>query len=226
MQANYVQRLRLTFRKVGPTRFIGHLDLARTLERSLNRAQIPIAYSQGFNRRPRMALAVALPLGYTSDGELADIWLAQAMLPEQVQVQLMRRIAPGIDLVAVQEVPIKEPSLESLTAAATYVVSFLDSQDGEELKAKVNEILASETIMCERKQGRKGKIKQYNLRPLIFDLAVEDVHATQPILHMDLSLMPAKTGRPDEVLRILQIDPLSTHVHRTKIVLTDPESLD
>jgi uncharacterized protein (DUF2344 family) len=47
MQANYVQRLRITFAKFGPTRFIGHLDLATALERSLNRAQVPLAYTQG-----------------------------------------------------------------------------------------------------------------------------------------------------------------------------------
>ena len=40
MNANYVQRLRLTFRKEGATRYIGHLDSGPdTLERSLNRAQ-------------------------------------------------------------------------------------------------------------------------------------------------------------------------------------------
>ena len=47
------QRLRLTFSKDGPARFISHLDLARALERALNRAALPVAYTQGFNRRPR-----------------------------------------------------------------------------------------------------------------------------------------------------------------------------
>ncbi len=224
MQANYIQRLRLTFRKVGPTRYIGHLDLARTLERSLNRAQIPIAFTQGFNRRPRMALAVALPLGYTSDGEMADIWLTQAMQPEQACEQMMSRMAPGIEVIKVEDIPLKLDSLEASTTAATYIVSFLDPQDGEGLQIKVDDIMNSETIMCERKQGRKGKIKRYNLRPLIFDLTVENAVSNQPTLHMDLSLMPAKTGRPDEILRILDIDPLSTRVHRTKITLKETVS--
>ena len=82
MQANYVQRLRLEFAKTGPTRFIGHLDLAKALERSLNRAQIPLAYTQGYNPRPRMQLAAALPLGFTSECELADVWLLEAVDPE------------------------------------------------------------------------------------------------------------------------------------------------
>ncbi len=62
MQANYVQRIRLVYSKLGNTRYIGHLDLARTLQRAINRARIPIAYTQGYNKRPRMQLADALPL--------------------------------------------------------------------------------------------------------------------------------------------------------------------
>ena len=79
MQPNYVQRLRLTFRKEGPARYISHLDLARTLERALNRAKVPVAYSQGFNTRPKMSMASALPRGYTSSHELADVWLTETM---------------------------------------------------------------------------------------------------------------------------------------------------
>ena len=66
MQTIVVQRLRMQFSKVGPTRFIGHLDLARTLERSSNRARLPMAYTLGFNKRMRLQLAPALPLGFTS----------------------------------------------------------------------------------------------------------------------------------------------------------------
>jgi radical SAM-linked protein len=105
MQPTYVQRLRLTFSKVGPTRFIGHLDLARTLERVLNRANIPVTYTQGFNRRPRMQMAAALPLGFTSECEMVDILLDEQMEPTAVQQQLLAKMAPGIILHKVEEVP-------------------------------------------------------------------------------------------------------------------------
>src|SRR4051794_17382356 len=57
------QRLRIIFGKLGSQKYIGHLDLAKTWERILRRAQISLAYSQGFNARPKMQLAAALPLG-------------------------------------------------------------------------------------------------------------------------------------------------------------------
>ena len=112
--ADYVQRLRITFRKEGPTRYISHLDLARTWERALNRAQMPMAYTHGFNRRPRMQFAAALPLGVTSAAELVDILLVERMGLEQAQVQIMQRMAPGITVTHIAEIGLREPSLPAV----------------------------------------------------------------------------------------------------------------
>lgn len=215
-EANYVQRLRLTFSKTGPTRFIGHLDLARTLERSLNRARIPVSYSLGFNRRPRMQLATALPLGYTSECELADIWLMERMEPEVARQQMMARMAPGIEVSKVEEIPLIAPALQTVTAESTYLVTLLDPTDTAELRRKIHELLATESYM----QERRGKT--YNLRPLILELRLDESDDMAQIF-MRLSLMEGKTGRPDEVLTALGIDPLAARIHRLEIILADEE---
>ena len=104
MQANYVQRLRVRFSKAGPARYSGHLDLQRTLERTFNRASLPVARTQGFNRRPRMQLASALPLGYTSASELVDIWLTETVASTEVVTKLQNATAPGIAFLSAWEV--------------------------------------------------------------------------------------------------------------------------
>ncbi len=218
MQATYVQRLRFTFRKIGPTRYIGHLDLARALERALNRAQMPVTYSQGFNRRPRLSLAAALPLGYTSDCELADIWLDERVEPEVAQRQMMQRMAPGIEIVQVIEVPTNAPSLQSITKESTYLVTLLDSVDVGELRQRVAALLATPTLP--RVQERGGKRKEYDLRPLIFDLEVVE-EKTEVALRMRLSLEPSRAGRPDEVLLALGLDPLAARIHRIHLGLAE-----
>jgi radical SAM-linked protein len=224
MQANYVQRLRLTFSKTGPTRYIGHLDLARTLERSLVRAQIPIAYSQGFNQRPRMALATALPLGFTSEAELADIWLREAVEPETARQQMAAKMAPGIQVHEIREVPLSGPSLESLTFSATYRVTLLDPQPEAELEKRLASLLEAESLPRERHHG-KGKVKRYDLRPLIYSLAISRGAGDGTIMLMELALEPGKNGRPDEVLAALDLDPLAARVHRTALVLSEsPQS--
>jgi radical SAM-linked protein len=221
MQANYVQRLRLTFSKLGPTRFIGHLDLALTLERSLNRARIPVAYTQGFNKRPRMQMASALPLGYTSEGELADIWLMEQMAPEAAREQMMSRMAPGLEIHQVEEVDLQAPALQTITLASHYRATPLDPVNAGELQGRIDTLLAEERHMRQRLRGKKKK--PYDLRPLIYELALERASDGQVHILMKLALEPSKTGRPDEVLDSLGLDPLAARLHRIRIVLDESE---
>ena len=219
MNANYVQRLRLTFRKEGATRYIGHLDLALTLERSLNRAQIPIAYTQGFNKRPRMALAAALPLGYLSECELADIYLTEIMEPEAAREQMMQRMAPGIVVWQVEEVDLKAPALQTVTAVTTYTALLLDPVDPVGLQQKIDDLLATDSIMRTRRN------KEYDLRPLIETLSLVATEDGSTLLTMRLTMTPGKTGRPDEVLTVLELDPMAARITRTEIVLAEPEQV-
>ena len=225
MQANYVQRMRLTFSKIGPTRYIGHLDLARTMERALNRARIPVAYTQGFNRRPRMQFAAALPLGFTSEGELADIWLTSAMEPEQLKEQLMARMAPGIIIHQVDDTPLSAPNMQTITSSADYQVTIGSMSGPGQLAQQVSDFLAQTTVMRERRG------KAYDLRPLVQRLLVQrlslnDTTDDALALAMTLSLQPGNYGRPDEVLSTLGLDPLDALVHRTTIRLATATSTD
>ena len=160
-----VQRLRLTFSKDGPARYISHLDLARALERALNRAALPVAYTQGFNRRPRLALAAALPLGYTSAAEVADVWLTEAMAPEVFGARLMARMAPGIVISDVAQVPLVAPSLQQQLAESVYEVGFPDGVDGEGLRRSVAELLAASSLMRERRRPKDSRPQTFDLRP-------------------------------------------------------------
>ncbi len=222
-QLHPVQRLRLTFTKSGAARFISHLDLARTLERALNRAQIPMAYTQGFNRRPRLSLAAALPLGYISEGELADIWLVEAMDPTAVQERLMATMAPGIDVLTIAEVEISAPSLQQTMQFSDYRVRFLDPVEGEQLAAAVENLLAATELIRDRTRPKDKKKREYDLRPLVIDLRVES-GGESPELAMRLVQSPSQMGKPDEVLRQLEIDPLDTVVTRVLIGRENPES--
>ena len=215
MQANYVQRLRFVFSKHGPTRYIGHLDVARALERALNRAKIPVAYTQGYNKRPRMQMAAALPLGFTSDCEMADIWLMEAMEPEVDRQQMMPRMAPGIEILAIEEIPLSAPATQTLTAEALYQAVILDPIDTAELQATIDKFMASESVERERRG------KSYDLRPLVSDLTLLETEDGAPRIDMRLELKPGKTGRPDEVVAALDLDPLAARIHRKAIILAD-----
>ncbi len=217
MQQTYVQRIRVVFRKIGATRYTSHLDVARTWERILNRAKVPVDYSHGFNRRPKMQFATATALGTTSDCEVMDIWLREEREPAEVQEMMQSRIAPGIEIREVYTVKTKEASLQAMTRETTFRATISEGISAEALKAGVDKMIAAESIIRERK-AKKGKIKSYDLRPLIFDLALEE-HDGIFDLTMRLALEPGKTGRPDELLKQLGLDPLDVRIHRIKLVL-------
>lgn len=205
--------MRLTFGKGGAARYISHLDLARALERSLNRAALPVAYTQGFNRRPRLSLAAALPLGYTSEAEVADVWLTEAVPPDLFLERLAAGVAPGISVLAAAEVPLNAPSLQQLMAEALYRVDFLDVVAEAALRASVADILTAETFVRERFRP-KEQGQTVDLRPLILDLQVTRDGQEGPALLLRLVHTANQTGRPDDVLAALGYDPLATRVHR------------
>ena len=218
--AEYVQRLRIQFSKFGPTRFISHLDVARTWERALNRAKIPMAYSQGFNRRPRMSFATATPLGTTSDFEIVDIWTKEVLNPDETATRITEKMAPGIQLLDIKEVPTSGKKLQVLTIDSTFEIKITEEIGREELKQKVADLLAADEILRERVV--KKKLKQFDLRPMVYDLEVLDGEEGEPIvLVARLALEPSKTGRVDQVLLQLGLDPLDAKVHRTHVTLIE-----
>ncbi len=219
MQPTYVQRLRVTFRKFGPTRYIGHLDVARTRERALNRAKIPMAYSQGFNKRPKMQFATATSLGITSDCELVDLWLTETLDPAAAHEQMMSRMAPGIEVTAVREVPLNGAALQTLTRWTTYLARFPAETDEAGLRAAVATLLAADSLP--RVRETKKRKKRYDLRPLIGDLRVGRTAGGDLTLTMVLALQELATGRPDELLLELGFDPLDIPLHRTTLELAE-----
>src|SRR5512143_240398 len=101
------QRLRVRFTRDETLRYIGHLDMARTWQRVVRRANLPLAYSEGFNPQPRMSFAAALPVGCTSDHEELDMVLSPPCVIDNVKAQLDRALPPGMKVVSIEEMPLK-----------------------------------------------------------------------------------------------------------------------
>lgn len=218
MQSLNVQRLRITFSKTGATRFIGHLDVARTWERALNRAKLPASYSQGFNRRPKVQFATATSLGMTSQCELVDVWLTERVEVSAAHAKIEARMAPGLGIVAVEEVPLGGPALQMLIRASTYTAVIVpDLLPYETLAGRVAAVVSAEQLIRERTS--KGKAKNYDLRPLILSLTIAPTPTGEALLTMELVLTPSQTGRPDELLSELGLDPLDVLVHRESLTI-------
>ncbi len=211
------QRLRLVFGKLGSLKYVGHLDLAKTWERILRRAQISLSYSQGFNARPKIQLATALPLGITSDCEILDIWLDHPLPIEGLAEHLMSVSPPGLPIHQIEEVPLRSPALQTMLVSATYLMTPqpIDESAGgispDALKLRVAELLTQSQLMRTRNE------KSYDLRPLIISLSVN----AEGQIHSELALSAHGTARPDELLDALGLKDISMSIHRIKIKLQE-----
>jgi radical SAM-linked protein len=211
--AEPLTRYRLTFAKTEAMRYTGNLDLMRTLERTIRRAGLPLAYSQGFSHHPRLHLAAALPLGFVSDAELADIWLEHDLPAEEVLASLAQAAPPGLRFLAIGLVPLKEAALQEETVAATYEVRLPIDQP-----ALASRLLA---LLDASQLPRVRRGKSYDLRTLIEDGAARTADDGESLLELRLAARPGATGRPEEVLDALGLEPLSADVRRTGLILRE-----
>jgi radical SAM-linked protein len=118
-------RVRITFTKQGALRYTGNLDLHKILERSIRRAALPLAYSQGYHPQPKLNLAAALPLGFASRAEVMDIWLNDEV--DDVLSPLQANVPPGLTILGAAQVDEREPSLQTQVIAAEYQVEITEA---------------------------------------------------------------------------------------------------
>ena len=214
------QRVRITFRKVDALTYVSHLDLMRTWERTIRRARLPLAYTQGFSPHPRIALAAPLPVGVTGRRELIDLWLDETTPPEQVLRALRDAGTPGLEPVAAEEVSDRLPSLQSLLAAARYEIAFAAGEiDEPALRARVEELLALDALDWEEQRG--DKVRRYDLRATILDLTLRAEPAGAVTLEMYLSLEEGRSGRPAQVLLALAVEAQPLEISRLVLELQD-----
>ena len=200
-------RIRITFAKLGALRYTGHLDLHKLWERAARRAELPLAYSQGFHPQPKMNIAAALPLGFSSRCEVLDMRLEHEIQLDGLREKLQGTLPTGIQVTEVESVDERAPALQTQVVSAEYEVRLADTGFGSEVKRKIESVLESDSII----RTRRGK--EYDLRPLVETLDLLDGK-----IFMKLAAREGATGRPEEVLDMLGIAFEDTRIERTRLI--------
>ena len=205
------QRLRVTYRKDGPARYVAHLDLMRTWERAIRRARLPLTYSQGFTPHPKLQLAAPLPVGTAASGELIDVWLDEPVAPQEVAARLTAVLPSGIGIVSVTTVDERTTSLQAASVAARYEVRYAPATvDEAALRTAVVTFLALDTLPWDEVRGEKSR--RYDLRPAVLEVGVRS-EDDAVILVLRLSLRDGGSARPSSVATALGlggVEPLLT----------------
>ena len=207
-------RIRITFAKTDAMRFTGHLDLHHTWERTIRRAGLPLAYTQGYSPHPRINLASALPLGFTSDCEIVDIWLEAEMPTADIKAALEHAAPPGMRILDTRQVDDRAPTLQTIVEASDYTITFLNPVPS--LGEKCQALLAADAL------PRRWREKAYDLRPLILNLhPLSDDEDRRQRISVQLTTREGATGRPEEVIAVLGEMLEDTCVHRERLIFKE-----
>ena len=225
INAEAVQRLRITFGQAGALRYVGHLDMVRTWERGLRRAGVPLAYSGGFHPGPRFYFASGLPLGATGRAEIVDVLLTEAITPEAFLAAVGPHLPPDLSLAHAEEAPLKTPALQAVLQASVWQVDVESDEPPAALAGRIDALLAAEAVSASKR--RKGRQVDYDLRPLV--LAISYQGQPEPGWHrlsMTLRSEPSATGRADAVLAALGLSEAVARIERVQLIFTSEHSCD
>jgi len=154
------KKYRLTYKKVGSAKHLGHLELVRVLVRAFKRAGLELAYSKGYHPMPRVSFFAALPVGTESMQELVDIELVEAMDVPIIKERINRELPRGIDVTLVEEIsPAKKRGCISES-------SFLITLNGPRCEEKDLQSFLESKHFAVVKTGKKGE-HEIDARPLV-----------------------------------------------------------
>lgn len=164
--------IRAKFCKLEPVRFISHLELMTTWRRAFRRAQLPAAYSEGYNPRIKLAAGPPISVGMIGYGEYFDLELTTKMAPRDFCKQLNLYLPAGLRVMAAREISSWTKSLQAVVNCAVYLFKMQFSEKINEKKV-ITRFLNQSQIMIIRKR-RKKKNRKLDIRPLIYRIEINE----------------------------------------------------
>ncbi len=227
---NRVQRLRVTFGKLGLIALVSHLDLVRLFDRVIRRAALPIAFTGGFHPSPKIAIANALTLGATSNNEFVDFELTETLNIQDFKARLIKVLPLDIPIYQVEELGLKTPATTSLLNRAEYIITVAIDEavplsDWQNWLDKVNQ--TSEILF--EKTTKSGKKVILNLREQLFSLSLvkgtEQVTDLVNIFYQGSCRNDGTLLQADHVIYMLEKTAEKQfnlkHIHRQKMLLLE-----
>lgn len=191
-----MKKLRLAFKKGEQLRFLSHLDYAQAVERTIRRAGIAMAYSEGFNPHMKISFSSALALGITATCEYADLDILEDIPVDAVIARLNHVAPPGLEVIDGCEMPNKVRKMMAICNYAVYEVTgpVEDKADWKSLLVPFNEATEISYEKVTPKKTRLIDVKHFIKEPI-----TAAVNGNRVTLTMGIGIYPEGTIKPGEV---------------------------
>lgn len=172
-------KIRMKFSKIGPIKFIGHLDVMRYFQKAFRRAKVDIAYSKGFSPHQILSFAAPLGIGLTSEGEYLDAEFHSVDSTEMMLERINAVMNEGISVLEFKLLPEKAKNAMSCVAAADYEITFRPGYyNVDAFITQVENFMNQESIIM-TKETKKSST-EVDILPMIYDFCAVDTGLYDP----------------------------------------------
>jgi len=167
-----LSNIRIKFIRSEEVKYIYNLELMKSFDRAIRRAEIPVIYSQGFNPHPNMVFGLPLSVGVTSQAEYADFEVDDCISPDEFMRRINNSLPPGLKVIDAKKRRGKANIMASIGAASyDILIATTLGTDVDAVSEKIKGFLGQACIYIE-KQSKKGK-KEIDIRPMIIRLEMK-----------------------------------------------------
>ncbi len=228
---NAMVKMQYQFLRDERLRFLSHLNQQRLFQRAFRRANLAVAYSQGFNPHPKMSFALAMAVGLISDCEYGEVILEEG-ITATLFIEKMNQVLPdGLKILKARIANDHKGSLSAMLLASDYElrVKIIEGFKEEDLKKHIGNFLNRDEIFIEKRNKKKKMVKK-EIRAYINKIELKKIDDTRrATLNISLNYLDQQTVKPQLILEsindyeklIFEIDP-TILIHRKTLTITDP----
>jgi radical SAM-linked protein len=176
-----IQKVQFTMGKAGHLRFVSHLDWMRMIQRALRRANLPLAYSQGFNPKPRIGLSPALPLFVEGLNELVEVDFCKVVDVPKTMAQLNQFLPVEAQITKAEAVAVERKSIDALLHFMHYQASTtcMNPQQESMIRERIQTVLQEPHWLVAITSAKRGTVSSLDLKPWVSEIKVHAVAQQQ-----------------------------------------------
>lgn len=190
--------LRVKFQKIGNLQYVSHLDLVRTMNKIIVRAELPLWYTEGFNPKPKIVFAAPLSIGTESVTEFVDIRLFEKISPEEALERINRNTTEELKALSAYYPDSKMTELKWFS----YTVKIKTDSANEALAELCQKALLADKLEVEKKTKSKELVLT-DIRPLINSASAEFCNG-EILIYCTLSADQSCFLNPEYVVKALK----------------------
>ncbi len=175
MENNFTYRIR--YFRGADVRYVSHLDILKLFDRACRRAELPVAYSSGFNPHPEFVFGMPLPVGVTSEAEYVDIKLYEKISNTELVNRLNNALPPAVRIMKSEHLPEKASNIMKSVTASKYrvIADFAGNDDSiSEIYSKIACELSANRDLVVMKRTKSGT-RETDIRPMIHSFECSEV---------------------------------------------------